>query len=334
MGWGRLLTASRWRLPAVAPKSLPGWATEGKLSARPAAGRAKPASDRGHPQAPRRPLASSPPPPRGLPDRLPRAGPATAAPLRGGGRNRVSPGSARPAQPRLLPLRTLPALRSPATGGMDVCSATPPGSVTWSSRRPLHVRGARCRPRRRRQPRPRMLRSAPLRSGGKNWGPPRRRRRRQLRCAPPRAQAAINPLPPGAGAEAPSPVRAAGEEGRQETPGHRGAGVFIPSCLRPPGPPLPRSAGPNAASPRRPPGGFGGNGTEPSVPRGRSAPPAPAPPLASPGGSRGPSAGECPLLRPAPRRSAPLLSAPHRAASPRQARGQSFPARPGSAPPV
>lgn len=254
---GSLLPISRRGLSAAAPDSYRESA-EGKVSESPATEEAKPASDRGHPQ-----------PFRGVCDRLPRASAAAAAaPWQRQGPAlpaccRAALASGGPSQPRVQPLRTLPP-RHPGSRG-DVCSATPPGSVTWSFRWPLHVRGARCRPRRRLQPLPRMPRSAGLRGKLRDAG--------SAAEAPLRSPAdagSAGPLPPGMELRPGARHRRRGSrEGGRLPVTVATQRVFIPSCLRPPG--LPSRAAPDPTprrSPRRPPGCFGGSGTEPSVPGG------------------------------------------------------------------
>lgn len=80
------------------------------------------------------------------------------------------------------------------------------------------------------------LRSAPGGVAG-------RRERGSGSAALPRGRRQCRPAAPGKGAEARSSVPAEGEQGRQETPRQSGDGVFIPSCLRPPG--LRRRAAPD-----------------------------------------------------------------------------------------
>lgn len=188
--------------------------------------------------------------PRGVPDRLPRAGSAAAAPFRSGDRSRVftarcraapafrsrSSGLCQTAVPRLLEGCLL---RHPARQRYleFQAAASCPGSAVPSLPPPPPARGphAPLPPREVGGCRERGGGSSALPRGcGQNWPAARRDE-----------------------AQAWSPVPAAGEEGKQETPGGSSAGVFIPSCLRPR---CPRCRA--APDSRRASGGFRG-GSEP-----------------------------------------------------------------------
>lgn len=209
-------------------------------------------------------------------------------------------GSSGPSQPRLLPLWTLPVRHIPAAGGMSAPPQRRAGYLELPAAASCPGSAMPARP-------PAPAPHAPLR---RRWG--KLTDAESAAAAPLRSPAgagSADSLPPGDGAEARSSVPAASKEERQETPGHSDAGVFIPSCLRPPEPPCRAAPDPIPLPPtrsrglsRRRDGAVGAPGEE------RSACPRSAPRL--PGGLQ-PRVWECPLLRPAPAPAlAPLLTAP------------------------
>lgn len=203
-----------------------------------------------------------------------------------------------PFQPRLLPLRTLPIPRPPrgmfASPLLRAALPGAPGGRFMSGKRDAGPAAAAS---------PGPACSARLPPGEVGC----RRERGSSSAALPRGRRQCWPAGPRDGTEARNLVPAAREEGRQETPDHSSAGVFILSCLRPPG--RPRRTAPDLTPlpPDALPGASAASGRSRRCPAGgtHSLPPLrPSPPL----GSAAPRGG----VSAAPPRSAsaPLLTAP------------------------